>query len=154
HARRHRRGRSHGRARELGGACATHPGRAPGLVPGDRPRPSPVARRRPRRAPRGVPRLMECPSCRAALPSEARFCLQCGKAVSSEALPLPEGAGPPPPPPSRTLPEGLSIAQYKIAGVIGEGAMGVVYRASDSALGRMVALKALHANLLGDAGIR
>ena len=97
---------------------------------------------------------MECPHCRAALPSEARFCLQCGKAVSSEALTLTEGAGPPPPPPARTLPEGLSIAQYKIAGVIGEGAMGVVYRASDSALGRMVALKALHANLLGDAGIR
>src|SRR5215470_16426656 len=97
---------------------------------------------------------MECSHCHAALPSEARFCLQCGRAVARLFMTLTEGVASPPPPPSRTLPEGLCIAQYTIAGVIGEGAMGVVYRASDSALARTVALKALHANLLGDAGIR
>src|SRR5262249_23825577 len=97
---------------------------------------------------------MECPDCRAALPAEARFCLQCGRAVSRQWTTLTEGAPPPQPPLARTLPDGWAVGPYTTAGVIGEGAMGVVYRASDSALGRTVALKALHANLLGDAGIR
>lgn len=53
------------------------------------------------------------------------------------------------------LPTGSVLAgQYTIEKVIGEGGMGIVYRAQDSVVGRPVAIKMLHANLLGDSGIR
>ncbi len=46
-----------------------------------------------------------------------------------------------------------SIGKYQIESVLGKGAMGVVYRAFDSAIERTVALKVLHAHLLeGDEG--
>jgi serine/threonine-protein kinase len=41
-----------------------------------------------------------------------------------------------------------------VLGVVGEGAMSVVYRARDTVLERDVALKALHPSLLGDEGIK
>ncbi len=45
------------------------------------------------------------------------------------------------------------LGKYPITGVIGEGAMGVVYRAHDPGIGREVALKTVHAKLLdGDDG--
>jgi serine/threonine-protein kinase len=46
------------------------------------------------------------------------------------------------------------LGVYRIESVIGEGGMGVVYRARDLALGRDVAVKCLHANLVGDPEIR
>jgi serine/threonine protein kinase len=44
---------------------------------------------------------------------------------------------------SRSLAPGMSLGPYRIIGVVGAGAMGEVYRASDSHLNREVALKVL-----------
>jgi serine/threonine-protein kinase len=44
-----------------------------------------------------------------------------------------------------------SFAKYKVEKVLGEGAMGVVYACYDSAIGRKVAIKTIHAHLLQGA---
>jgi len=57
-------------------------------------------------------------------------------------------------PPARFMPAGTRLGFYKIEEVVGEGGMGVVYRAWDEVRQRQVAIKALHANLIGDPGVR
>ena len=55
----------------------------------------------------------------------------------------------------RLLPNGARVGpHYTVNNVLGEGGMGIVYRAFDEVLKRAVAIKALHNNLLGDPGIR
>ena len=53
--------------------------------------------------------------------------------------------------PSPTTPQ--QLGKYRIVGVLGEGAMGVVYRAHDPAIDREVAVKTIHKELLADRAL-
>jgi serine/threonine-protein kinase len=121
--------------------------------------------------------MAECHGCSATLASDARFCHRCGKPVaeanadarkesdpavsvleetelaSTEAARAAAVAAGMTLPPMR-LPAGTVLSVYRVESVIGEGGMGVVYRARDLALGRDVAIKCLHMNLVGDPEIR
>jgi formylglycine-generating enzyme required for sulfatase activity len=93
------------------------------------------------------------------LPGDARFCLRCGRAMAAASdteIALTEHAASDPRitlPPMRLQP-GTMLSVYRIEDVLGEGGMGVVYRAQDTAAGRTVAVKCLHTNLAGDPQIR
>jgi serine/threonine protein kinase len=52
------------------------------------------------------------------------------------------------------LEEGTIVSGYRIDGMLGEGGMGAVYRATQLSLNRVVALKLLAPNLGDDAGFR
>lgn len=98
--------------------------------------------------------MAACPDCSESLPERARFCPGCGRPVLdmvSTVLAKPIGR----PLPRRLLPVGTAISDaYTVEDVVGEGAMGVVYRGTDHVRQRRVAIKTLHGSLLGDASIR
>jgi len=55
---------------------------------------------------------------------------------------------------THTLPVGTELAGYRIEGIAGEGGMGIVYRATQLALGRPVALKLIASELAADVSFR
>jgi serine/threonine protein kinase len=92
-----------------------------------------------------------CAACNEALPPRARFCPGCGRSVQQEVTATDLAPRMPP----RLIAPGTQITgRYTIDGVIGEGGMGVVYRGTDAQRDRVVAIKALHASLMGDTEIR
>ncbi len=107
---------------------------------------------------------MKCPNCKADLTADARFCGACGKPVSQpevEKVAEPEidfaalqtvddvkTHQPSRSEQKRMQPGDIFAGRYNISQLIGEGGMGVVYRATDSLTEKVVALKLIRAERL------
>lgn len=106
---------------------------------------------------------MKCPKCQAESAGDARFCGNCGadlsaaKATAAEPKidfgamrTIDEADTRAPGKPADLLAPGTTFAQrYDITQVVGEGGMGVVYRAKDKVTEREVALKLIRSDRLG-----
>ncbi|MDP3492225.1 MAG: protein kinase [Hyphomonadaceae bacterium] len=110
---------------------------------------------------------MKCPNCQSEIPADARFCGECGQSMRQLGKSLVEESSSSGPDLSglRTIddmetktPRGESqrmmqpgevfAGRYEVSKVIGEGGMGVVYRAHDKLTEKDVALKLIRADRL------
>lgn len=105
---------------------------------------------------------MTCPKCGSPAAADARFCSECGQSLNQ--APPPASAGPdlsglhtidsmetrtPRPGSTRVLAPGDVFAgRYEVLQVVGEGGMGVVYRAMDKLTAKEIALKLIRADRL------
>jgi serine/threonine-protein kinase len=79
---------------------------------------------------------MNCPSCNAALPDAAMFCMECGAQVA-------HGSGQSASDPLHDALASALSGQYDIMRLLGRGGMGAIYLARDKTLDRLVAVKVL-----------
>ena len=86
--------------------------------------------------------MLTCPQCKAMVLPDDTVCRECG-----ETLPIRESDAPAPP---DTLPGTRIAGNYEILDLLGEGAMGRVYRAKQLSLDKVVAIKVLHKHLASD----
>lgn len=100
--------------------------------------------------------VRECSECGAHLSSEARFCADCAASRGERGTEVdPEGSGATAASPTvHDARIGTMLAGYRIEGLIARGGMGVVYRAAQLQLDRLVALKLLAPELAGDRRFR
>lgn len=112
--------------------------------------------------------VMTCPRCGESYETEVARCPRCGAAAPTIVLSDDTGSGarsrPREQPRSeRSAPAlvapgmlgpGAMLGNYELGHKIGDGGMSAVYAATDRVLGRPVAVKILHPNLVSDEGIR